>query len=365
MKVVYEGALFPGVGGGPRHFAGLSDGLARTGIDVVQVLPRHSPVARSVSVAELVEVASPGGRLLRQFTYEIGRALLVLKWWVTGRRFDVWMSRHSLFGIGLTLTRLVAHRVVLEVNGPVREEMLMNFGSQRAARLAESLFIAQARAADLVIAVTPGLARYVSDRAPSTPCEVLPNGADTAAALGGREQTGRPLPLVFVGALTPWYEMGVILEALRRLHDGGRQLSMVVVGDGVLLDGLRARAAQLAIEHLVTFTGWVDIGEVRAHVRSARVGLLPLTPKYQGLEAVGSPLKLYEYVAAGLRVVGTDVDGIANSPVQSAVHTYQVGDPITCAAAIIEALDKGPSPPADEATWSWTARARELVRLVE
>ena len=42
-------------------------------------------------------------------------------------------------GLGLRVCHLVARHVVLEVNGPIREEMLANFGSPRAAALADQL----------------------------------------------------------------------------------------------------------------------------------------------------------------------------------------------------------------------------------
>ena len=52
MKVVYEAALFPAVGGGPRHFVGMSKGLRQIGVDVTRVLPGPS----AVEVTTLVQV---------------------------------------------------------------------------------------------------------------------------------------------------------------------------------------------------------------------------------------------------------------------------------------------------------------------
>jgi glycosyltransferase involved in cell wall biosynthesis len=361
VKVVYEGALFPGVGGGPSHFAGLSKGLLSAGASVTHVLPRTSELSRDATGIEQVRLPVRGSRVMRNLTYELSRIALFLRWWVTGRRVDVWIARHSVFGFGLVLARLVATQVVLEVNGPVKEEMQTNFGSRRMAEVADRLLRFQARSAHLTVPVTPGLARYLRQRTTMPRCEALPNGASPVA---GSRSVARDRSLVFAGALTPWYELDVVLTALRRLRNSGTEVPLVVVGDGICMDSLKSQAADLGIADLVAFAGWVDGDTVQREIQHASVGILPLRPKNEELEAVGSPLKLYEYVAAGLRVIGTDIDGVTNSPVREAVHTYRQGDSDSCAKAIREALDADSGHRLDESTWSWDSRARQLVSLL-
>jgi glycosyltransferase involved in cell wall biosynthesis len=361
VKVVYEGALFPGVGGGPSHFIGMSKGLQSAGASVTHVLPRTSELSREATGIAQVRLPVRGSRVLRNLTYEISRIALMLRWWVTGRRVDVWIARHSVFGFGLVLARLVAAQVVLEVNGPVKEEMLANFGSRRMADVADRMLRFQARSAHLTVPVTPGLARYLAQRTTMPRCEVLPNGASPVADSGS---VARDQSLVFAGALTPWYELDVVLTAQRRLRDSGVEVRLVVVGDGICMEDLKAQAADLGIADLVTFAGWVDGDAARREIQRASVGMLPLRPKHEDLDAVGSPLKLFEYVAAGLRVIGTDIDGVTNSPVREVVHTYQQGDADSCMKAIREAIDAEPGHRLEESTWSWDSRARRLISLL-
>ncbi len=366
MKVVYEAALFPAVGGGPQHFVGLSDALLATGVGVTHVLPSPSAVKPGAVAVDTVRLGSPGGRLSRQLIYELRRIALVLRWWITGRRFDVWMARHSLFGFGLPFCRLVARHVVLEVNGPIREEMLANFGSRHAAALADRLLTVQARAAHLVVAVSPGLAQYVASGPPTPSVQLFPTVPTPRSQAAREPALDRKASLLFVGALTPWYELDVTLDAIGHLRNEGLDLPLRILGEGGRLEALRSQADRLGIEDLVTFVGWVDPLVVREEMQAAGVGLLPLRPKRDDLQAVGSPLKLYEYVATGLRVVGTDVDGIANAPVADVVHVYRPGDAEACAAAIRAALDhETGDDAAEEDLWSWTARARELVHHIE
>ncbi len=141
----------------------MSDGLTRAGVQVTHVLPEAAAVGASEVPFETIGLRWVGGRTARQLADQVSRILLVLKWWVTGQRVDIWMARQSIFGFGLVLARLVSKTVVLEINGPIRDVWKLNFGSRSAARLADLLMRVQARSAHLVIAVTPALATYTTE----------------------------------------------------------------------------------------------------------------------------------------------------------------------------------------------------------
>ena len=363
MKIAYEAPLFPRVGGGPQHFIGLSEALNRAGAHITHVLPSPSGVESTTTIFETVGIRAIGGRFLRQVSYECSRILLLLRWALTGRRFDVWMARHSILGVGLGLARLVADQVILEVNGPAKEEMQANFGSRPMAALVDWLFRIQIRSAHIVVAVSPGLARYVTSKVPDARCAVVPNGAFPSLATSLQPTRTVDTQLVFAGVLAPWYEMDVVLQAMSKLRDDGLDTTLLLFGDGVNLENLRRQAHHLGISDLIEFAGWVSRDVVHSGIKRAQVGLLPLTTKLEGLEAVGSPLKLYEYVAAGLKVVGTSIDGVTNSPVRDAVHAYIPGSAESCASAIKAALESA-APTIGEETWSWNARAQLILRLL-
>lgn len=362
MKIVYDAALFRGAGGGPRHYEGISRALHRCGAEVVHVVPAETAINVDALPGRVVPLRVLGqGRVARQVGYELARALLILRWFVTGRRFDVWMTRGTLFGVSLGLARLVARRVVIEVNGPVREEMRANFGSPLMAGVVDIVFRLQVGAAHMALAVTPGLAQYIETRRPRRPAHVLPNGADSlAGAVPASDAHG----LIFVGALTPWYDLDTVLAALAQLRDDGEVVDLEIVGDGSSREAVEASVHRLGLEASVQLRGWLDPAEVQQRLLAARVGVLPLVLKQEGLDVVGSPLKLYEYAAASLRVIGTDIDGISNAPARGIVHAYTTGDPTSCAAAIRAAL-AAPRAEVPEALWSWDARARDLLALLD
>lgn len=363
MKMIYEAPLFPGVGGGPRHFEGIASSMADLGVETHIVLPSKTAVNTPSNVSKVTRLRSPGNRALRHLTYEVSRIALLVRLLASRQRVDVWMSRHSLFGVGTLLARRVANVVVLEVNGPVREEVLANFGSRALAVLVDRIFRWQIRCADVTIAVSPGLVEYVRERVPSADCRAVPNGSFDLSADTG---VGHPNPrhsgtqsIVYSGALTPWYDLETVFLAIGRLRDIWGAASMVVVGDGNQLTDLQRFVAQRGLQDAVKFTGWLPPGESQRYVQSATVGVIPM-----GTAAVGrSPLKLYEYAAAGLAIVGSDVDGVSNSPLASDICVYEVGDVEGCADALHRAISHGRKIYPPEA-WSWKARAASILSLV-
>ncbi|MCU1442152.1 glycosyltransferase [Nocardioides sp.] len=357
MKLVYEAPLFPGVGGGPRHFEGIAAALADLGVDTRVLLPSSTAVNVPAGVSRQTRLPSPGDRATRHLTYEVSRIALMVWWLISGTRVDVWMSRHSLFGVGTFLARRIAKVVVLEVNGPVREEVAANFGSPALARLVDRLFRWQIKCADVTIAVSPGLVEYVLRRQPSARCHPVPNGSDVVNVQGSRD----PLKIVYSGALTPWYDLATLLMAVERLRSvHGVAATLDVVGDGNGALELRRVASDHGLADIVRFTGWLPSSVSQQYVQSAVVGVIPM-----GRAAMGrSPLKLYEYAAAGLSIVGSDVDGVSNSPLGAEVFLYEVGNVESCALALRDALNAGHRT-YDAEQWSWEARARQILSLVQ
>ena len=69
------------------------------------------------------------------------------------------------------------------------------------------------------------------------------------------------------------------------------------------LDGL---ARDIGVADRVTFTGWLPPASVAAELARAHVLILPNTPSHAS-ERYTSPLKLFEYLAAGRPIVASDL----------------------------------------------------------
>jgi glycosyltransferase involved in cell wall biosynthesis len=139
--------------------------------------------------------------------------------------------------------------------------------------------------------------------APSGPSAVIPNGIDPdewlerpAPAPGPGAQTEHPL-LVYAGTLDSRLDVAGLSELARRMP--GARLVLV----GPLLDAPHVQ--ELRAVSNVEIRPPLGRAELVALLRGADVGLVPHVDN--ALTRAMSPLKLYEYLAAGLPVVASDL----------------------------------------------------------
>lgn len=133
------------------------------------------------------------------------------------------------------------------------------------------------------------------------PSLVLGNGADVARfAAPDTETSPRDASCVYVGALDDRFDWGRLAGWANAHPD----IRFRIAGP----DARPPRSVPANVELL----GPVPYAEVPALLRSARVGLLPLSD--DPLNAGRSPMKLYEYLAAGLAVVARETPGITGRP---------------------------------------------------
>lgn len=153
-------------------------------------------------------------------------------------------------------------------------------------------------AVDGVVATSDEVLRALGPlRVPSL---VLSNGADVERfASPAADDDPRPARCVYVGALDDRFDWDRI-AAWGQAHPGIR---FVIAGPGRPPGPLPANVEML---------GPVPYDEVPALLHTARVGLLPLSA--HPLNAGRSPMKLYEYLAAGLAVVARETPGIRARP---------------------------------------------------
>jgi glycosyltransferase involved in cell wall biosynthesis len=114
-----------------------------------------------------------------------------------------------------------------------------------------------------------------------------------------RLRPGQPV-LGAVARLHPQKGIDVLLHAVRRLRDEVPDLAVVVVGGGEIESSLHALARELGLTDTVRFMG--GRSRFAPFLRLFDVAVLP--SRWEGL-----PIILLEYLAAGLPIVSTNVDG--------------------------------------------------------
>lgn len=214
--------------------------------------------------------------------------------------------------------------------------------------------------ADLVIVVSPALAE--AKRRAGHKVRILPNAADLTAfdaALAHPVDPGLPRPVVgYVGLISSRLD----LKALVNLAQEQPSWSLVLVGE-VATAGCEAEIAALQALPNVHLPGVRSAAEIPALIAGWDVGLIPYRVNAETERA--SPLKLYEYLAAGLPVVSADVPAVR--PFASLVQIVPEGG--SYAEAVARALAEN-SAQARLARWaavrvhSWDARVETLSQML-
>jgi len=327
------------------HVTEIARGLVAAGCSVELV--SRGPDPRIEGVRYVAAAGSQTGKLGR-----IARVNAVALMRVLARRRDA-RSLYVRYDWGVALPilagRALGYRVVLEVNALTSVDVAQGrLGPVR--RAAETVkraaVIAAWRSAYRLLPVTERLRERLVDDfgAPPERVEIVANGADTELfAPRDRAEAARAVGLdpgdehvVFVGLLAWWNDFETVVDAFALVVAERPRAVLVFVGDGDERGRIEERVRRHGIAASVRMAGFVeDRARVATYVAAARVCLSPGSAKL----AIGRPMKLAEYLAAGRPVVGSAIPGIADMLAETgggiAVAPH---DPAAMAAALCELL---------------------------
>jgi glycosyltransferase involved in cell wall biosynthesis len=147
------------------------------------------------------------------------------------------------------------------------------------------------------------------------------------------------LRIIYTGALTPIYELDVLMRAIARIHNARPDLPIAAdfYGRGDSKEPLEALAADLGISDLVTLPGRIPIDQVSGKVAAADIGVAPtrLDP-FTEMTISG---KVLEYAAMGKPVVASRLPSVAGYFAPDTLAFYDPGDPASMADAILGLVD--------------------------
>lgn len=144
----------------------------------------------------------------------------------------------------------------------------------------------------------------------------------------------------FLGTLTPWQGVDVLLRAAATLMPHHPKLRVVVGGDGPGTAPMQALAAELGIADRVSFLGWVAAEQANTVINAFDIAVAPyhLPPG----RPIGSPVKLRDYAAAGRPVVAADYPVVAHVSDEGWCLLHRPGDHLHMAKRIEELLGDEP-----------------------
>jgi glycosyltransferase involved in cell wall biosynthesis len=215
--------------------------------------------------------------------------------------FDLIYERYSLWSYGAMDVARVAHTPsVLEVNAPLIEEQAKH-RSLHDRDAAEMVATKVFTNAGTVICVSEQVANYVKRYVPEEKVHVLPNGVNLSRFAVAPSHT-ETFTVGFVGTLKPWHGVEVLLESFRTFYKQHPQSHLLLVGDGPEREKLEAKVEEYQLSKVVTFTGAVSPERVPYYLSQMTVAVAP----YPALENFYfSPLKILEYMAAGVPVIAS------------------------------------------------------------
>ncbi|WP_152362876.1 glycosyltransferase family 4 protein [Microlunatus speluncae] len=314
MRIAYvctdPGIEIFGTKGAAIHVRAVITELLRQGHEVQLITPRPGdrptlpvpihqlPAVSGNAAAERERSAQASDAAVAAALDAVAPDLVYERYALWGRTGTAWAAAHGVPSL-------------LEVNAPLTIEqatfrsLVDQGGAERVAEDALST-------ASAVVCVSAGVAdwaRVVSRR--SDRIAVIGNGVDPARISPARRPVAAAeatdFTVGFIGSLKAWHGVDTLIRALARLRGDRHPWRGLIVGDGPMRQDLARLADDLGVAEAIEFTGAVTGDRVAGQLRRFDIACAP----YPALgRFYFSPLKVYEYLAAGLPVIGSAIGEI-------------------------------------------------------
>jgi glycosyltransferase involved in cell wall biosynthesis len=299
------------------HIKAIQHALTALGHEVIEVAPLPA-----IEKAGVVPVRTWQRRLLHRAATGVPKALyeaLELAYNLVGYRAlstairrvkpDFIYERYAMNTVaGVWSSKRHNIPLLLEVNAPLVEEK-RRLGQLFFHRLSERLERYTFVGATRVLAVTGVLADMVRRSADiaAERVRVVHNGVDPASVstrVTARESVRSNLTYFHdeivigaVGFFREWHGIDALLRAFALQHGSWPSTRILLVGDGPAIPALKQLAADLGVANHVTFVGAVPHDDVPIYLAAMDIVVISRAVDY------ASPLKLFEYMAAGKALV--------------------------------------------------------------
>ncbi len=267
-------------------------GPVRRGLDAVSVtqlpeLSSSSPIARERTISLLNDAIR--GALMK------------------GTPFDLIYERHSLWSAAaMEFGRVAGIPRVLEVNAPLIEEQA-TYRELADRELAEGVARRAFVASSHIVVVSDAVADYVRQRdAPAEHIHIEPNGVDPTRFSPDippmiARQPGT-ITVGFAGSMKRWHGLLTLIDGFKIASRKCPALRLLIVGDGPLRQEIESTVQTAELDQVVRLVGPVDPERMPGMLTSMDIGVAP----YDTIPGFYfSPLKIFEYMAAGLPVVAS------------------------------------------------------------
>jgi len=234
---------------------------------------------------------------------------------------DVFYERFWILASGgLIASKRLNVPIIYEVNGDIVEEYRQRGNTLPRLHWSAIHFVTEKmfRYAEKVIAVNDVLMERLHLRYRLQPAKVcvIDNGArvdeffqvdrTTSDRLVSKHELPGNVTIIFVGTFKPWHGLDLLINAFGALAAIHPNVKLFLVGSGPLLADMKKHVLEHSLEEKVIFTGMVEPNMVPGFLNVADIAVL--NPRVSGASLAQSPLKLFEYMAAGKAIVAPRID---------------------------------------------------------
>ncbi|NIU86108.1 MAG: glycosyltransferase [Nitrosopumilaceae archaeon] len=264
----------------------------------------------SVNIIKLPDAPKGDIETREKLCMDINRSLLALI--SNSRKYDFIYERYSLWShSAIDFAKDNNIPSVLEINAPLIDEekkyrKMVN--EQEATSIARKNF----SNSSLITVVSEPIKKYVSSFVDdSSHIYVMPNGVNTEKFRNSYkpeiDQLENKFVIGFVGSLKKWHGVSLLIDSFYKFLDKNPDSILLIVGDSKEKENLVNQIECLGIQDSVIMTGAVAHSQIPGYLASMDIAAAPYLDDEN---FYFSPLKIYEYMAAGVAVLASDVKQI-------------------------------------------------------
>lgn len=236
---------------------------------------------------------------------------------------DLFHERYSPMSFGgVWAAKKLAKPLVLEIHADIiNMEMPLHGKPTRGVQhyLAELITRYCFTHANKIISISNALSHHLQIywKVPANKIVTIPNATEITlfteptdhTATRARWGIGDAPVVIFTGSFQPWHGVDFLVAAFTRVAREIPAARLLLVGDGKLRTDIEAQVAAAGLDNKIIFTGSVEHQAIPDLLSIADVAVAPYTKL--PAELWFSPLKLFEYMAAGKAIVASHFGQIA------------------------------------------------------
>ena len=198
--------------------------------------------------------------------------------------------------------------------------------------------------------------------------QILHNGVDTETFLNSiNKLDSKREGLVFVGNLRRFNEsrgIDFIIDVFKNSRFLQDHKLSIIGGPDQEAQKLRVKIKELNLQESITVTGRLGRLEIGEIYSNSSIGILINSSSNQHSFKYTSPLKYFEYLYMGLKVVGVDFPSHRVLPRNNEINFFQENDASSFETAVKQALEKKLPLDVDKEDLSLNTRAKKIISLL-